>query len=63
MQRYQQIAAIIPQSGTALWADLWVRPADNRSRTSLGEQWIDFCWQPQIAEQISLLSKATSPFL
>jgi len=25
MQRYQQIAAIIPQSGTALWADLWVR--------------------------------------
>jgi putative spermidine/putrescine transport system substrate-binding protein len=61
MQRYQQIAAIIPQSGTALWADLWVRPANNRSRTSLGEQWIDFCWQTQIAEQISLLSKATSP--
>ena len=61
MQRYQQIAAIIPQSGTALWADLWVRPGDDGSRTSLGDQWIDFCWQPQIAQQISLLSKATSP--
>lgn len=61
MQRHQQIAAIIPQSGTALWADLWVRPADRSSSTTLGEQWIDFCWQPQIAQQISLLSKATSP--
>ena len=61
MQRYQQIAAIIPQSGTALWADLWVRPFKESSTTSLGEQWIDFCWQPTIAQQISLLSKATSP--
>ena len=61
IQRYQQIAAVIPQSGTAMWADLWVRPYGARSSTSLGEQWIDFCWQPQIAGQISLLSKATSP--
>lgn len=61
MQRYQQIAAVIPQSGTALWADLWVRPFGETSTTSLGEQWIDFCWQPTIAQQISLLSKATSP--
>jgi putative spermidine/putrescine transport system substrate-binding protein len=61
IQRYQQIAAVIPQSGTALWADLWVRPSSEVSNTSLGEQWIDFCWQPQIAEQISVQSKATSP--
>lgn len=61
VQRYQQIAAIIPQSGTALWADLWVRPSGGLSSTSLGEQWIDFCWQPQIAAQISVQSKATSP--
>ena len=61
IQRYQQIAAVIPQSGTALWADLWVRPSSEVSNTSLGEQWIDFCWQPQIAEQISIQSKATSP--
>ena len=60
IQRYQQIAAIIPQSGTALWADMWVRPAGDGSSTSLSEKWIDFCWQPQTAQQISLLSKATS---
>ncbi len=61
MQRYQQIAALIPKPGTALWADLWVRPSGGASSTSLGEQWIDFCWQPQIAQQISLQTKATSP--
>ena len=61
IQRYKQIAAVIPQSGTALWADLWVRPASNSSSNSLSEQWIDFCWQPQSALQISLKSKANSP--
>lgn len=61
MQLYQQIAAVIPQSGTALSADLWVRPARNSLDKSLDAQWIDFCWQPQVAQQISLLSKGTSP--
>lgn len=61
MQRYPEIAAVVPQSGTALWADLWVRPTGLVSGTSLGEQWIDFCWTPQIAQQISLQTKATAP--
>lgn len=61
MQRYQQIEAVIPQSGTAIWADLWVNPVGSTAITPLVEQWIDFCWQPQIAKQISLLSKANSP--
>lgn len=61
IQRYQQIAAVIPQSGTAVWADLWVRPLSDVSSTSLGEQWIDFCLTPEIAQQISLQTKATSP--
>lgn len=61
MQRYKQIAAVIPRSGTALWANLWVRPANVNYSTSLGEQWIDFCLQPKIAQQISVFSKATSP--
>ncbi len=61
IQRYRQIAAVIPQSGTALWANLWVRPAGAAYSNSLGKQWIDFCWEQQIAQQISLLSKATSP--
>lgn len=61
IQRYQQIAAVVPRSGTALWADLWVRPVGETSSTSLGEQWIDFCWTSQIAQQVSLQTKATSP--
>jgi putative spermidine/putrescine transport system substrate-binding protein len=63
MQFHPQIAAVIPQSGTAIWADLWVRPASNSNsfNNSLIAQWIDFCWQPQFARQISLQSRGTSP--
>jgi len=60
MQRYREIAAVIPQSGTALWADLWVNPVSTVLPT-LASQWVDFCWQPQIAQQISLRSNGTSP--
>ena len=58
--RYPQLAAVIPQSGTALWADLWVHPAGN-DRETLSSQWIDFCWTKSIAKDISLLTKTNSP--
>jgi putative spermidine/putrescine transport system substrate-binding protein len=61
----REIAAVVPRSGTCLWADLWVRPvkstANKSSETALWEQWIDFCWQPHIASQLSLLSQGVSP--
>ncbi|HLP90196.1 MAG TPA: extracellular solute-binding protein [Nostocaceae cyanobacterium] len=57
---YQQLGVIVPQSGTAIWADLWVRPA-NANQNPLLYEWIDFCWQPNIAEQIALLTKQHSP--
>lgn len=62
----RQLAAVVPRSGTALWADVWVRPAAATSSStakSLGDRWIDFCWEPQTAIQLSLLSKAASPIL
>lgn len=62
MQRYREIAVVIPQSGTALWADVWVNPV-NAALPTLASQWIDFCWQPQIAQQISLRSHGNSPIL
>ncbi|MGK7922344.1 MAG: extracellular solute-binding protein [Trichodesmium sp.] len=62
VKKRKEISAIVPQSGTALWANLWVKP-DATSKTDLTEKWIDFCWQPQIAEQMSLLTQATSPIL
>ena len=58
--RYPQLGAVIPQSGTAIWADLWVRPT-GITKGSLSEQWIDFCWQQSTAKQISLLTKSNSP--
>ena len=72
-KRYPQIEAVIPRSGTALWADLWVKPkpltSDNTQSTSLetgnalsiSEQWINFCWQSKPASQISLFTDAISP--
>ncbi len=63
VQKNDQIRAVVPHAGTAMWTDLWVHPAsavNGALKGPLLEQWIDFCWQPKIQEQISLLSKATS---
>jgi len=63
MQRYHNIAAVVPQSGTALWTDLWVRPAGANTSPDLLQQWIDFCWQPDIARLLSRFTQAASPIL
>ncbi len=66
---YSKIKAIVPQSGTALWTDLWVQPAtgtnfgEMRERQALMKQWIDFCWQTKPSHEISLFSNATSPII
>lgn len=65
---YSQIKAVVPQSGTALWADVWVQPANTNfgemaERQALIKQWIDFCWQTKPSHQISLFSNATSPMI
>ncbi|HBB34542.1 MAG TPA: polyamine ABC transporter substrate-binding protein [Cyanobacteria bacterium UBA8803] len=62
----RQIEAVVPDSGTSLWADLWVQPASRVAEPnseSLAKQWIDFCWQQQPAIDISLVSNAVSPIL
>lgn len=61
IKRKQDLGAIIPQSGTALWTDLWVQPVQGSS--SIIPQWIDFCWQPRAASEISLFSRAASPIV
>jgi putative spermidine/putrescine transport system substrate-binding protein len=63
MQRNPQIAAVVPQSGTALWAELWVRPVQARAAEPIVHDWISFAWKPTIATQLSLLSDATAPGL
>ncbi|HEY9659984.1 MAG TPA: polyamine ABC transporter substrate-binding protein, partial [Allocoleopsis sp.] len=73
----RELAAVVPKSGTILTADLWVRPAqapdsqadnaaepsaaESSKRTQLIQDWLAFCWQDQIATQLSLLSSVASP--
>jgi len=61
--RHPDIKAIIPQSGTALWSDIWVQPTVNASLSEPILQWIDFCWQLQAANQIGRFTDASSPIL
>ena len=63
MQRYPNITAVVPESGTALWTDLWVKPFGANSNQELVENWIDFCWQPEIASLLSRFTQAASPIL
>lgn len=63
MQRYRNIAAVVPQSGTALWADLWVNPVGASSERDLLRKWIDFCWLPNIAKELTRFTEAASPIL
>ncbi|MGB3639003.1 MAG: extracellular solute-binding protein [Rivularia sp. (in: cyanobacteria)] len=60
LSRYPQLSIIVPNSGTALWADLWVQPKGN-DKEDLSSKWIDYCWETKIAKQIALLTKANSP--
>ncbi|WP_253274310.1 extracellular solute-binding protein [Myxosarcina sp. GI1] len=68
-KRYTDIEFVIPRSGTSLWTDLWVKPRlpesseINKALSSTIAQWIDFCWQPKTARQISLFTNGTSPIL
>lgn len=61
IQRYKEVAAIVPQSGTAIWADTWVSPVKSNANNALAAQWIDFCWQQPSQRQIAVLSKAATP--
>ena len=68
LKRNRRLAAVIPPSGTLLSADLWAHPtpqgeAADRALNPLASELINFCWQPEIATQISLLSSAVSPVL
>ncbi|MEM9449306.1 MAG: extracellular solute-binding protein [Cyanobacteria bacterium P01_E01_bin.6] len=88
LRRDRRFAAVIPASGTALTADVWVRPTTptptpddeseevtstsssapvlddvTRVQTSIFQNWIKFCWQPNVAQRISLQGFAASPVL
>ncbi len=64
--RDRRASAVIPASGTSLFADVWVRPAQASSSEADNaalQDWINFCWQPDIAERITELTRGASPML
>lgn len=67
IQKNPKIGAIVPRSGTAIWADLWVQPINKNhsssERTKLAQQWIDYCLQLQSSNQISLFTSGAAPIL
>lgn len=62
LQNYPQFRAVVPSSGTALWADLWVAPQGHRL-DARAQDWIDFCWQGRSAQNISLFTQGAAPSL
>ncbi len=67
IQRNPNMGAVVPRSGTALSTDLWVQPTSptqqSVERIKLTSQWLDYCLQPKVANQISLLTSSVSPLL
>ncbi|MEA5509652.1 extracellular solute-binding protein [Crocosphaera sp. UHCC 0190] len=60
------LKAVIPASGTAIWSDIWVKPKAKTGKLELSKsakQWLDFCWQPQAADLISLFADGASPMI
>jgi putative spermidine/putrescine transport system substrate-binding protein len=63
------LKVVVPNSGTALWTDIWVSPKGRAAATptdaatQLLNQWCDFWWQPEIASQLSQFGDALSPLL
>jgi putative spermidine/putrescine transport system substrate-binding protein len=60
-QQEPDIEVIIPKSGTTLWADCWVCPKQDPADVAVMNRWMDFWWQPEIAESLSSFSDALSP--
>ncbi len=61
-----EIGFIVPQSGTALWSDLWVWPKAMESGTAnsnpkFNQDWIEFWWKPDIAKDLNQFTDALSP--
>ncbi len=66
LQRDRNLALVYPKSGTSLWADLWVQPRGNvaeqpPSLNPVSNDWINFCWESDVAKLISTFSNGSSP--
>ncbi|NJO19978.1 MAG: extracellular solute-binding protein, partial [Spirulinaceae cyanobacterium RM2_2_10] len=57
-ENYPQLAIVVPRSGSAIWTDVWVRPAAATGDRRLVQSWIDFCWQTTVAKKNLALQRS-----
>jgi putative spermidine/putrescine transport system substrate-binding protein len=58
----RDLRMMLPQSGTALWADLWVRPSQAaQENLEAAKNWVNFCWQRDRVDLFSRFGQGTSP--
>ncbi|NJK40621.1 MAG: extracellular solute-binding protein [Acaryochloridaceae cyanobacterium SU_2_1] len=64
MAQEPEIAVVMPQAGTALWADLWVQAQSTvaPSVAQAASQWINFWWDSTVAKDLSRFTQGLSPF-
>jgi putative spermidine/putrescine transport system substrate-binding protein len=59
LERESNLGAILPQSGSALWADLWVQPAMGKD-TQIIPNWVQFWWQPTVAAALTQFTETAA---
>ncbi|MEB3161271.1 MAG: substrate-binding domain-containing protein [Synechocystis sp.] len=55
LKTHSELAAVIPPSGTSLWADLWAMPAPTTAIAAT-YKWLNFSFQPDSLKQMALFS-------
>ena len=57
---------VVPASGTAIWADLWVKAKNSATDSidfpanKLTRQWIEYWWSERVAQDIEMFTNAAS---
>ena len=60
LKQYRQFSGVIPEPGTLMGADLWVRPKP-AATIAFADSWPDFCLGAEFANQFANYSQGVSP--
>jgi putative spermidine/putrescine transport system substrate-binding protein len=65
LRQNSKLAMVVPRSGSAIWADLWVRPIQSAQTpmTETANRWINHCWEPEAAAMLTQAGRGTSPIV
>ena len=63
MQQYRRFEAVVPEEGTILSADVWVRPnqASDAEISQIAQDWVNYCLSPEVAAEFAIFSQGASP--